>query len=88
MPTKEEVTRKVTTEVAKEAGISPDRVKEEHVLADYPIYLDKVALGMLTLTLRKYIKTYRSDQTIVVKEVRKSGLTVKSLIELIYEKLK
>lgn len=88
MPTKEEVTKKVKTEVANEAAISPDKIKEEHVLTDYPIYLDKVALGMLTLTLRRYIKTYNSDKTILVKEVRKSGLTVKALIALIYEKLK
>jgi len=87
MPIREEIRQKVKSEVANESNIDIDRVKDEHILTDAPLNLDKAALGMLTLTLRKYIKTYRSDRTVVVKEVRKSGLTVKALVDLVYEKL-
>lgn len=87
MPTKAEVSQKVKTEIATLANIDVDLVKDEHILTDAPLNLDKVALGVLTLILRKYIKSYRHDKTLLVKDVRKSGLTVKTLIDLIYKTL-
>lgn len=87
MPTEEEIKQKVRSEVADEANLDIDSVEDEQILANAPLNLDRVALAMLALTLRRYIKSYRPDQTLLVKEVRKNGLTVKTLIDLIYEKL-
>lgn len=87
MPTEEEIKQKVRSEVADEANLDIDSVEDEQILANAPLNLDRVALAMLALTLRRYIKSYRPDQTLLAKEVRKSGLTVKTLIDLIYEKL-
>ncbi|WP_443939647.1 hypothetical protein [Pedobacter sp. MW01-1-1] len=86
MQTKEQIKQKVLSEIADEANIAINLIEEAYVLADPPLSMNHQGLGMLTLDLRKYVKAHRPDNTVLMKEVRKSGLTVKALIDLITEK--
>lgn len=88
MPTKEEIRLKVRAILAEEANIEVSAVIDTAKLSDLPLSLDKSDLLPVTLQLRRYVKSFKEDQTVLVKETRSSGLTVNGLIDLIDAKLK
>jgi len=87
-PTRAEVKIAVTTIIAEITGLKPQKIKEEHVLKEHPLYMDDMQLIRLALELRKYIKSFDKTKTILVATIRKSGLTVGKLIDLVYNLLK
>jgi hypothetical protein len=84
MPTKQQITTKVNGTIKDMTGLSP---KPGNVLADAPLRMDSTSLANLALGLRNYVKGFDPEQTVTVTEVRKSGLTVEQLIDLIDKKL-
>ena len=86
-PTREQVAEAVIAAVATVSGLKPEKIKEEHVLKEHPLNLDDQQLNRLTLKLREYIKSIDPAKTIWVTTVRKSGQTVKGLIDYIFKLL-
>ena len=86
LPTKAEVSVRVKGFI--EAFSDSDEVDEDNVLAEAPLSMDATALGYLATTLRQYVKFHNDKVTILVGEVRKSGLTVLGLIDLVFKRIK
>lgn len=87
MPTPNEIKEKVKSILAEEASIQPSDVIESAKLNEPPLSLDKSDLLPVTIKLRRYVKTYKNTETVLVKETRSPGLNVKGLIQLINIKL-
>lgn len=68
------------------ANMKPANILDEHTLKSNPLNLDDVKLGFLALALRAYLKSLNPSTTILVSELRKSGMTVKKTYELIIQK--
>jgi len=84
-PTRDQVKAAVIVALAEVSGLSPEKIKEEQVLKEYPLVLDDQQLNRLTLKLREYIKSIDPPKTIWVTTVRKSGQTVKGLTDYIFK---
>jgi len=84
MPTRNEVANVVKEKLAQKAGIDPDDIKDDRKLTEWPLTLDNIALGFIAIELRKYAKKYEPDAKVTTAMVRKPGLTVEKLIDLIY----
>lgn len=85
-PTKTEVTAYVTHQVSVFSGKPESQILGTDILAKSPLSLDSTALNFLTLTLRGYIQHHDGSKNIYAAEVKKSDLTVKGLIDLVYSK--
>lgn len=85
-PTKNEVTAYVTHQVSVFSGQPQTLFQQTDILASPPLSLNGTALNFLTLTLRGYILHHNGIHRIYAAEVRKTGLTVKDLIDLVYSK--
>lgn len=57
-------------------------------LKKHPLKMGDAILVLLAMSLRPYVKKYDKKKTVFSKEVKKKGLTVKGLYELIYNKIK
>ncbi len=68
--------------------LKPEKIYLEYVLKDFPLLLDDKKLGNLTLQLRGYVQQYKPNATVLAPEVRKKGLTVSALVDLIVKKVK
>lgn len=91
MPTKNEVQLHVLNIVHAFTGIIVTDLLNKFfttALKDPPLSMDDTGLGFMTLSLRGYIKNERPEKTIIVTEVRKPGLTVSGLVDLVFSKLK
>jgi hypothetical protein len=82
-----EVAKSVISIIAAFTGLSTGQIKEEMVLTDPPLSFDSTGLAFLAMALRGYIKSLNDKQTITVTVVRKPGLTVGGLIDLVHSKV-
>ncbi|MFP9100908.1 hypothetical protein ACLI09_17820 [Flavobacterium sp. RHBU_24] len=73
--------------VASYSHLAIGLIQDGHVLAKPPLNLDDTALAFLAGSLRSYVRHYKPSATVLASEVRKKGLTVKLLIDLITNKL-
>jgi hypothetical protein len=88
MPTKAEVRDAVVWYLAGFTGISPTSIKDESELKGPPLRFDDNRLAFLAMSLRGYVKNHRDSVTVSVGELRKAGLTVGGLVDLIHGKVK
>lgn len=65
---------------------SPAQIEETYVLKNWPLALDSFSLALLAISCDKYIKTIAPDKAIYVSEIRRKGLTVKGLVNLVITK--
>ncbi|HLN94084.1 MAG TPA: hypothetical protein VK183_00515 [Flavobacterium sp.] len=84
MPTREEVAEAVKRLLAEKAGIKPEDVQDSRKLTEWPLTFDSIALGFVAIDLRKYARKYNPNASVTGAMVRKTGLTVAKLIDLIY----
>ena len=74
--------------VAGFSQINAQQIKLEWELKKPPLSFDDYRLAFLTLSLRGYIKYYSNNtETLLAKEVQKSGVKVESLIKIVYERV-
>ena len=83
----EEIKKNVIAYIASFANISTSGVKDEYILKDHPLQLDNGKLGSLSLVLRAYVKSLNPDETVLVTELRGSGMNVKKICELVIQKI-
>lgn len=62
------------------------QIDEKFVLKNWPLALDNISLAFLALSCDKYIKTFNPHNAVFVSEIRRNGLTVKGLVDLIVAK--
>ncbi len=88
MKTRDEVKNAVITTIAGFTRLPTIQIEPEMELNGPFLALDANQLTFMAMTLRGYVKYYSSGkETVVVSELRKSGLTVSKLINLIYKKV-
>ena len=87
MPTKAQVEAKVYSDISLYSGISLSRIRPEHILADPPIQFADPAWNSLALSLRAYVRHNNGDNTVRLSEVKKKGLRVQDLCDLIYSRV-
>jgi|GEM_PF-3396245 len=85
MPTKSEVLEDVKKIIGKIANFPADQIHDDYTLTDPSLSMDSTQLSSLTIALNKYIGQHNSDAKITPAQVKKSGLTVKSLAGIVYE---
>jgi hypothetical protein len=88
MPTKAEVRDAVVWYLAGFTGVSPTSMKDTWELKGPPLRLDDNKLAYLAMSLRGYVKNHSNSATVSVSELRKAGLTVAGLADLIHGKVK
>ncbi|MXN92188.1 hypothetical protein GR160_13230 [Flavobacterium sp. Sd200] len=59
------------------------KIDEEFVLKKWPLALDDISLAFLAISCDKYLKTFNPDKEVFISEIRKRGLTVKGLVDLV-----
>jgi len=88
MPTRDEVSAAVVSTIAGFTRLPPDQVHWDDDLQALPLSLDSNGLAFLANTLRGYVKFHSQGQeTVLAAEVRKCGLTVQGLVDLIFSKV-
>lgn len=88
MPTRAEVSTAVVATIAGFARLRPDQVHLDYGLQALPLSMDSNGLAFLANTLRGYVKFHsQSQETVLAAEVRKCGLTVQGLVDLIVSKV-
>ncbi len=80
------IRKDVITYIGAFANMAPEFIEDDFILKNHPLYLDDEKLGFLTISLRDYLKTLNPEASILVTEIRKSGMTVRSTYQLIIEK--
>ena len=83
---KTKIKNNVIAYISSFANINPTNISEDYILKGNPLNLDDVKLGFLTIALRAYLKSLNPNETLLVTEIRKSGMTVKKTYELIIQK--
>ena len=83
MPSSSEIASTVIHSVSKYSGVKEAKILQTMVLANPPLMFQDIGYNALTLSLRGYIQFSKIDNTILLKEVKKPGQTVKDLIELV-----
>ncbi len=73
--------------IAAYANISVSKITDDQILKEQPLMLDDAKLGFLTLALRDYVKNLNPNETVLISDLRKKGLTVKKTYELIIKKV-
>lgn len=86
-PTKSQVKNEAIQIISTFTTLSPADIDGKYVLKSPPMLIDNIGLGFLAESLRGYIKQYTENTTIKAKELRKSGLTVNSVISMIQERV-
>jgi hypothetical protein len=87
MPTSSEINRVVKHLVSLYSGLKEASVSDAMVLVEAPLKFEDPGLNSLTLSLRGYVKFFKPENTIVLKEVKKKGQTVAGLISIVKEKI-
>jgi len=87
-PSQAEVLQNVKWFISGYTHIPPEKIEAEWELKGPELSFDEAQLGFLAMSLRGYVQHYNPDATVLAKETRQSGQTVKSLAALIYEKSK
>jgi hypothetical protein len=88
MPAKADVTRAVVAVLSGFTGMKPDSIQGAWELKGPPLRFDDNRLAYLAMSLRGYVKETKDGATVKVHELRKSGLTVSGLTELIHGRVK
>lgn len=83
---KEKIKADVISYIAAYANLSPTKIKEEYILKEHPLHYDDMSLANLIILLRAYLRGKNPKATLFSSEIRKKGLTVKNLIQLIQER--
>ena len=83
---KEVIQSNVIAYIASFANMPVKDILDKYVLKDDPLNLDDPKLAFLAGALRAYLKSMNEKETVLVTELRKSGLDVKSTYELIIKK--
>jgi hypothetical protein len=88
MSTRDEVETAVVATLAGFTRLSPSRITPDLPLQKSPLSLDSNRLAFLATSLRGYVKFHSHEtETLLVSEVRKSGLSVAGLVDLIFKKV-
>lgn len=82
-----EVAQNVLKIISSFTNLKPALIKESQVLTKPPLLFDSTRLTFLALSLRGYVKLHNNSQTVLATEVKKSGLTVEGLIDLVHKKI-
>lgn len=64
------------------------QLKPTYVLQDPPLMMNSMQLTKLALALRAYVQLYDNTATIVASDIKKSGMTVADVTNLVFKKLK
>jgi hypothetical protein len=88
MLTRDDVELAVTRTIAGFTRLPRDQVTSNLELRDPPLSLDSNQLAFIAMSLRGYVQYYSDGkETVLASEVRKNGLTVKALVDLIFKKV-
>jgi hypothetical protein len=87
VPSKESVGEAVLAFLAGFTGLAPGAIQMSWDLRGPPLRFDDNRLAYLAMALRGYVKSFNGEETVTAGEVRKSGLTVDGLRDLIYGKV-
>ncbi len=83
---KEAIQANVIAYIASFANMPAEAIRDKYVLRDNPLNLDDIKLGFLAIALRAYLKSLNDKETVLVTDLRKSGLDVQRTYELIISK--
>jgi hypothetical protein len=86
-PIKEKVFEDVKYFISKFTNRPVSNIKNEYELQKHPLKMDTPKLNFMALSLRGYIKNHNPSKTILAKEVKKSGVTVLILSDLVNNKI-
>ena len=87
MPSKAQVSTEVLRLVSTHTTLGPGQLKGDYTLKGIPLLFDNISLMFLAESLRGYVKQYDENATVKTGEVRKSGLTVDGLVQMIQKKV-
>lgn len=86
-PSKDKVFNDVKDFISKFTNRPISSLENEFELQKHPLRMDVPKLSFMTLSLRGYIKNFNASKTILLSEVKKSGVTVLSLCELVFNRI-
>lgn len=84
----ETVKEDVKDYISSFSNMPAEVILDTYILKKHPLMLIGMKLDSLALQLREYVKEYDPSETVLLKEVRKKGLSVSGLCTLIYKKVK
>jgi len=82
----EQIKSTVVGYISLSTKYEPAQIEEKFVLKNWPLALDNISLAFLALSCDKYVKTLNPDKGVFVSEIRRNGLTVKGLVDLVLAK--
>jgi hypothetical protein len=80
LPSSDEVARSVVLFVAGFTGIPVDDIDITWALRDQALSFDDNRLAFLAMSLRGYVQSFNSAETVRAADTRKAGQTVQGLI--------
>lgn len=83
-----EIQNTVITVIAAIVGINPQQVELEYKISGPPLKISNPDITYLAMALRAIVKSSNSGKTLKKRELTKSGITVKQIVELMETKLK
>lgn len=69
-------------------GVTPGTMQDGWELKGPPLRFDDNKLAYLAMSLRGYVRNHRESATVSVTELRKAGLTIAGLTDLVYGRVK
>jgi hypothetical protein len=82
----EQIKSTIVGYISSSTKYDPAQIDEKFVLKKWPLALDNISLAFLALSCDKYVKTFNPDKDIFLSELRKNGLTVQGLVDLVAAK--
>jgi len=82
----EQIKNTIVGYIAFSTKHAAEQIEDYYVLKKWPLALDDYSLAFIAISCDKYIKTIDPYKDIFVSELRKKGLTVKGLIDIVISK--
>lgn len=86
-PTKEEIFNTVKEDIAQCSQYPISSIKDIYELKKGPLRMNNIGFILLRRRLSRFVKKYKPNKTIFKKELTKSGVTIKKVCELVFNKI-